>query len=294
MSNDRFLPHLEVLAAILVWGASFIATKIALREAPPAVVLWLRFAMGVSLLGVVAISQRQFSLPAPRDLARFALIGLIGVTLHQGSQTVGLITTQASTTAWIVATTPILMALLAWLTLKERLGWIQGGGIALATLGVLLIISNGNMSLLLQGRLGQPGDLLAFLSALTWAVFSILSRPLLQRYSPIYLLFWVMLAGWIFLSPFFIRDVSLEKVGAISLRGWEAILFLGIFCSGLAYTAWYGALQKLKAAHVGAYLYLEPLVATGVAALVLGEAITWSTLVGGAAILIGVFLVNQA
>lgn len=219
MSKNRFLPHLEVLAAVLVWGASFIATKIALRETPPAVVLWLRFAMGVSLLGIVVILQRRFSLPAPRELARFAWIGLIGVTLHQGSQTIGLSTTQASTTAWIVATTPVFMAFLGWLTLKERLGWIQGSGIVLATLGVLLIISKGNIPLLLEGRLGQSGDLLALISALTWAMFSILSRPLLQRYSPTTLMFWVMLIGWIFLSPFFVCDVSLEKVVAISLRG---------------------------------------------------------------------------
>lgn len=294
MLKNRLLPHLEVLAAILIWGASFIATKIALREAAPAIVLWLRFAMGACLIGIIVAWRRQFSLPAPRELAHFALIGFIGVTLHQGSQTAGLVTTQASTTAWIVATTPIFMAFLGWLTLKERLGWIQGGGIILATFGVLLIVSGGNLRSLLDGHFGQPGDLLALISALTWAVFSILSRPLLQRYSPIYLMFWVMFTGWVFLFPFFIREASPAKVAALSLRGWGAILFLGVFCSGLAYTAWYGALQKLKAAHVGAYLYLEPLVATGVAALALGEAITWATLFGGAAILGGVYLVNRA
>jgi drug/metabolite transporter (DMT)-like permease len=294
MYRNRWLSHLEVLTAILVWGASFIATKIALQEVSPLTVLGLRFALGSGLLGVVVAGQRQLTLPAPRELLHFALIGLIGVTIHQWSQAAGLVTTHASTTAWIVATTPVFMALLGWLTLKERLGWSQGVGIVVAAAGVLLVVSNGNPRAFSDGSFGQPGDFLVLLSALAWAVFSILSRPVLQRYSPTYLMFWVMLCGWALLLPLWLGGPGAGEIASLSARGWGAVIFLGIFCSGLAYTAWYGALRTLEAAQVGAYLYLEPLVATGVAALVLGEAVTWSVLLGGAAILAGVYLVNRS
>jgi drug/metabolite transporter (DMT)-like permease len=77
------------------------------------------------------------------------------------------------------------------------------------------------------------------------------------------------------------------------VNGWIGILFLGIFCSGLAYIAWYDALQALSAAQTGVFLYIEPLVAVVVAFFVLGETITRVSLVGGAVILFGVWLVNR-
>lgn len=83
------------------------------------------------------------------------------------------------------------------------------------------------------------------------------------------------------------------EIPQLTTNGWMGIAFLGIFCSGFAYIAWYDALQALPASRVGAFLYLEPLVAVVVAAVILAEAITWVSLVGGAVILFGVYLVNR-
>jgi drug/metabolite transporter (DMT)-like permease len=138
MANRRTLAIVEVTLAVVFWGASFIATKVALREVSPETVVWLRFLMGMLILGVAMFARREFALPSPRDLAYFAVLGFIGITFHQWLQSTGLVTAQASTTAWIVATTPIFIALLSWLFLKERLGKWGVVGIALATFGVLL------------------------------------------------------------------------------------------------------------------------------------------------------------
>ena len=92
------------------------------------------------------------------------MLGFIGVTFHQWLQANGLVTAQATTTAWIVATTPIFIALLGWLVLKEKLGWLKVGGIALAALGVLLIVSNGNPGALFTGKVGTIGDLLILIN----------------------------------------------------------------------------------------------------------------------------------
>ena len=77
------------------------------------------------------------------------------------------------------------------------------------------------------------------------------------------------------------------------MNGWIGIRFLGIFCSGLAYLAWYDALQALSTAETGVFLYIEPLVAVVVAFFILGEAITDGSLAGGAVILFGVWMVNK-
>jgi drug/metabolite transporter (DMT)-like permease len=76
----------------------------------------------------------------------FALLGFLGITFHQWLQSTALTTSRASTTAWIVATTPVFMALLAWLALKEKLGWLQTSGILLAALGVLLVVTDGDLA----------------------------------------------------------------------------------------------------------------------------------------------------
>jgi len=108
------------------------------------------------------------------------------------------------------------------------------------------------------------------------------------------MLFYVMGLGWSFTSLLLFAGPGMEEIGRLSLEGWLAVAFLGVACSGLAYIAWYDALQALPAAQVGAFLYLEPLVAVLVAALLLGEPLLWVSLAGGAIILLGVGMVNRA
>jgi len=285
--------YAKVTFAVAAWGASFIATKVALADISPVTVVWLRFAMGVAILGAAVGARKQFALPKVNELGYFALLGFIGITFHQWLQSTGLVTAQASTTAWIVATTPVFMALLGYLLLKESLGWIKVGGILLAGLGVLLVVSQGELSSLAAGRIGTPGDLLILISAPNWAVFSVLSRQGLRKHPAARMMLYVMGLGWLFTSALFFTGPGLAEIGQLTFNGWLAVGFLGIACSGLAYIFWYDGLQAIPAAQVGAFLYLEPLVAVAVAALVLGEAILAASLVGGLIILLGVWLVNR-
>ena len=284
----------EGLLAVLVWGASFIATKVALTEVSPVTVVWLRFAMGVAVLGAAVALRRQFALVAPRELAGFAVLGFVGITFHQWLQSTALVTSRASTSGWIVATTPIFMAVLGRVVLKERLGVARAAGIALAAAGVLLVVTRGQPGELLRGRFGAPGDLLILASAPNWAVFSVLSRRALRIHPATRMMAYVMAFGWLFTSLQLAAGPGLSEVSRLDARGWAAIVFLGIACSGLAYIAWYDALQRMPASEAGALLYVEPLVAMAVAAAVLGERVTVATVLGGAVILLGVWLVNRA
>jgi drug/metabolite transporter (DMT)-like permease len=293
MERARAVAIAEGLLAVLVWGASFIATKVALEDASPVTVVWLRFAMGVAVLGVAAAARRQLAAVPVRELPTFTLLGLIGITFHQWLQSNALVTSQASTSGWIVATTPIFIALLARLVLGERLSWSRIAGIALAAVGVLLVVSKDDPGTLLAGRFGAPGDILILLSAPNWAVFSVLSRSALRRHPATRMMFYVMTIGWLFTSVLFFTGPGLSEVGRITSRGWAALAFLGFACSGFAYIAWYDALKHVPASQVGALLYMEPLVAMTVAAVVLSEPILLSTVVGGAVILTGVWLVNR-
>ena len=283
----------KALFAVTVWGASFVATKIALQYTTPGTVVWLRFTMGVIILGLAVRLNRQFSLPQGWDWGYFAVLGFLGITFHQWLQSTGLITAQATTTGWIIASTPIFMALLGLILLKEHLVSYQITGIILAAFGVLLVITRGNLAAISTGKFGTPGDFLVLISAPNWAIFSTLSRSGLKKYPSTLMLFYVMSFGWLFTSILFLAGSGMQHISAIPWEGWTAITFLGVFCSGIAYIFWYDVLKILPVAQTGAFLYLEPIVTVIVAALVLREWVLWSSLVGGITILLGVWLVNH-
>lgn len=289
----RFIALSKATFAVVGWGASFIATKLALVEVPPVVVIWLRFGIGVAVLGAFVVVRKEMAFPATRELGFFSLLGFLGITFHQWLQVTGLLTARATTTAWIITTIPIFIVLLGRLILKEKLGWIRASGIALAAVGVLLVVTHGNLQSILQGRIGTEGDLLVLISALNWAVFSVLSRKALKNHPATQMMFYVMLFGWIFTSVWFGASNHFSELTQISTSGWLSVLFLGVFCSGFAYIFWYDALKEVSASQVGSLLYLEPLAAVAVAALLLQEALFLAAFVGGALILAGVWLVNR-
>lgn len=293
MNRQSLIPYLETLFAVVVWGASFIAIKVALRTISPVTVVWMRFIIGVAVLAFVVSIRGQFSLPSRRDLLYFALLGFLGITWHQWLQSTGLQTSQASTTAWIMAITPVFMALLGWFLLKERIKRWQAAGILLAAAGVVLVVTKGDFSSLAIGQFGAPGDLLIIISAPNWALFSILSRSGLKAHPAARMMLYVMGFGLVFTSVLFFTGPGLAELAQLDGEGWGAIVFLGIACTGLAYIAWYDALQALPASQAGVFLNLEPLVAVIVAAVVLDEALLWSGAIGGALILFGVWLVNR-
>jgi drug/metabolite transporter (DMT)-like permease len=293
VNKPKILPYLEALFAVVVWGASFIATKIAVGQISPISVVWLRFAMGLPILMAAVIMRKQFAFPKGKEWLYFALLGFLGISFHQWLQSNGLQTSQATTTAWIVATTPMFIAILGWLTLKEKLTTMQAFGILLSTLGVLVVISKGDFTTLAIGQFGAPGDVLILISSVNWAVFSILSRYGLKRHPSTRMTFWVMTIGWLITSTAFFAQGKTTELALLDTRGWWAMIFLGIFTTGLAYIAWFDALSQLPAAQTGAFLFIEPPTSMIVAAIILSEAITWASLLGGAVILAGVWLVNR-
>jgi len=294
MNRKHIAAYIEVTFAVLVWGASFIATKLALRDLAPVTVVWMRFAIGVLILGVATGIRKQVSLPKKQDIFYFCLLGFLGITFHQWLQSTGLQTVQASTTAWIVATTPVFIAILSWIFLRERLLWLQITGIILATMGVLLVVSKGDLRALFSGHFGTTGDILILISAPNWAVFSILSSRGLKKYPATQMMFYVMAIGWLLTSILFLSSGNVADIRHITSSSLIGVGFLGIFCSGMAYIAWYDGLQALPASQIGAFLYLEPLVAVLVAWAVLGESLIPISLLGGAVILLGVRLVQKS
>lgn len=293
MQKTKLLPYLEALFAVIVWGGSFIATKIAVGQISPVAVVWIRFAMGIPLILLAVALRKQFAFPKGNEWLYFTLLGFLGITFHQWLQSNGLRTAQATTTAWIVSTSPAFIAILGWLVLKEKLNLLQSFGIVLAMFGVLAVVSKGDLSTIAIGKFGTYGDFLILISSVNWAVFSILSRRGLKDHPSTMMTFWVMTIGWLITSVAFLAGRSYMEIPLLDLRGWMAMIYLGIFTTGFAYIAWFDALSQLPAAQTGAFLFIEPLTSMVVASVVLNEQITLVSVFGGVVILIGIWLVNR-
>jgi drug/metabolite transporter (DMT)-like permease len=287
-------PRLGAFLAVVFWGLSFVATKAALRELSPITLITTRFALGVALL-LVLLQLRRVPVLPPRELwGTLALMGFVGVFVHQMLQSFALTMTGAISTGWLIGLTPLWSAVLsAWL-LRERFPPAKVAGLALGFAGAALVVTRGQLG---AARLALPatkGDLLILVSTLNWAVYSVLGHPVLKRLGATRATAGALLFGWLMLLPLFLARAGWREYAHLSGAGWGAVLFLGIACSGLGYLFWYGALEKVPATAVSALLYLEPLVTLAAGVALLGEQVHLTTMAGGLLVLAGVFLVERA
>ena len=163
----RPLSVIKALLAVIFWGASFIATKIALRDVQPIVVITLRFALGVVVLFIALRLRHLRVMIDRRDWRILIMLAFNGIWLHQMLQATGLAQgASATNTGWYVAITPIFTALLAAIFLRETIGPIKIAGIVVATLGVLLVVSKGDLGgVIAHGLPVTLGDLLTKFAA---------------------------------------------------------------------------------------------------------------------------------
>ena len=286
-------PRLGALAAVVFWGLSFVATKAALRDITPIALIFTRFALGTALLLALLRARREPLVP-PRDAWRgLAVMGFVGVFVHQLLQAFGLTLTSAVNSGWLIGLTPVWSAVLAALLLRERFGAQKVAGLVLGFLGAALVVTHGQLDRGVWALPSTRGDLLMLVSTLNWAVYTVIGHPLLKRLGARRATAGSMFLGWAMLAPLFVASAGWREYAHLSAAGWAALGFLGLACSGLGYLFWYGALEKVEASQVAALLYLEPLVTLAAAVALLGEPVHATTVLGGVLLLAGVALVQR-
>lgn len=184
------LPRVLLLSAVAIWGWTFVATKILVAELGPVEILALRLAIGLPFLGLLLLVKRV-PLRFGRADARPLLLGGAILTLHFLVQIAGIVTTTATNTGWIISASPLALAVFSYLFLRERIGWTGVAGIAVATTGILLLVSGGRLADL--GWLRSTGDWLVLASAHTWALYTVATRDLARRRDPLAVTFGILL-----------------------------------------------------------------------------------------------------
>jgi drug/metabolite transporter (DMT)-like permease len=290
LNSPKALRYIPILLAVVFWGTSFVATKTVLLEIKPVTVIVLRLILASTLLTIIALStKRNFSI----NLKSHGWIFILAMiaTFHLWIQVTGLQYTTASNTGWIIGTAPIFMAILGLIFFKEKVTILQLAGILIAMFGLLLLIGKGNI--LNIDLIENKGDMLVLGSAFTWGVYSMVNKKISLSYSPLMTILYLFLMMLIIIIPFNLSSETLNSVINLSLIGWISILFLGLFCSGIAYVIWARALRDMESAKVGAFLYFEPFVTVLAAWFFLNEVITLIMILSGLLITVGVFIVNK-
>ena len=283
------MPRLLAFLAVIFWGISFVATKAALGEVSPITLVTTRFAIGALLL--LALVRR---LPPRKEWAPLALMGFVGVFIHQMLQSFALTMTSASSTGWLIGLTPIWSAVLSAILLRERFSALKILGLAIGFAGALLVVTRGDFSARVFGRPSTLGDLLILISTINWAVYSVIGHNTIRRLGPRRATSGAMLFGALMLAPFFLARRGWTEIPHLTATGWGAVLFLGIGCSALGYLFWYGALEHIEVSRVAALLYAEPLVTVIAAMVLLGEQLSGIVVMGGLLVLAGVVIAQYA
>jgi drug/metabolite transporter (DMT)-like permease len=281
------LPRILLLCAVVIWGWTFVATKILVAEIGPVEIFGLRLAIGLPVLAALVLVKRV-PLRFARADAWPLLLGSAILTLHFLVQIAGMVTTTAINTGWIVSVSPLALAVLSFLFLRERIGWNGVAGLAVATLGILLLVSRGRLADL--GWLRSTGDWLVLASAHTWAVYTVATRDLVRRRDPLAVTFGILLVAAALVAIPFAASGGLASVRALSPRGIAALLYLGIPGLALGQWFWQEGVARLGAMRAGVYLYLEPVATLVLAVPLLGEPFSPFVALGGGLVLAGVYV----
>ncbi|MDD3403920.1 MAG: DMT family transporter [Hespellia sp.] len=287
MENKKSIGHLAALFTIIIWGTTFISTKILLADFKPVEILFFRFVMGFLVL--LIICSRHLKCAERKQEAVFMAAGLCGICLYYLLENIALTYTMASNVGVIISVAPFFTAILAHLFMKSeeklRLNFFIGFAVAMA--GIVLISFNGS-----KLELNPTGDLLALVAAFVWACYSILTKKISSYGYPVILTTRrTFFYGIIFMIPtLFFFDFHMELSRFANITYLLNILYLGLGASALCFVTWNFAVKMLGAVKTSVYIYMVPVITVITSVAVLHEQITVLSGVGTFLTLMGLFL----
>lgn len=287
MEHKNTLGHLAALLTIIIWGTTFISTKILLADFKPMEILVYRFIIGFLILWTAC--PRRLKVKQQKQELTFAAAGLCGITLYYLLENIALTFTMASNVGVIISVAPFFTAILARLFVKseEKLRANFYAGFALAMAGIILISFNGATF-----ELNPMGDILAVLAAFVWACYSILTKKIGSYGYPVVLATRrTFFYGVFFMIPtlfFFDFQTGLSRFYNITYL--FNIFYLGLGASALCFVTWNFAVKILGAVKTSIYIYMVPVITIVTSVLILAEPVTWISAVGALLAISGLFL----
>ena len=283
---NKYKIWLLLVLCNLFWAGNYVFGKYVVAEMSPFWITFLRWFLASFILVIIAYVREKpdfrLVLKEWKTLTAMAILGIIIYTLllYQA-----LNFTSSTNAALVSALNPGLMAIFAVIVLKERISKLQVLGIGFSLMGVLIILTKGNLGQVLNGSYNK-GDLLMLVAILVWTIYSVISKKL-KNTSPITATAASAVIATIMMAPFAIYQGI--DLGALSITAWTGIIYITIFPSVFSFIFWNIGMKELGANKTAIFLNLIP-VFTAIISWSLGNAITMAQLLGGLLVFIGVYV----
>ena len=288
--NQKLLWHLIAVGAVAVWGTTFVNTKVLYNSGlTPSGIFFLRFL--IAYVAIWFISPRKLFADSWRDEGLMLLLGITGGSLFFVAENSAVGLTYVNNVSFITSTSPLITVILGIVFVKSiKATWTLITGSLIALLGVGIVIFNGSFIL----HLNPWGDLLALLTAVCWAVYSLLMKAVSSKYSAVFITRKIFFYGLVTVLPMFLIDpwtatFSMLMTPKVVLN----LLFLGLIASFLCFALWTVVIARLGVMTASNYQYLNPITTVVASAIWLSEPMTAIAYIGSALILIGVIVSNK-
>ncbi|MHC1682186.1 MAG: DMT family transporter [Clostridiaceae bacterium] len=285
MKNKKVFGHILAIITIIIWGTTFVSTKILLKEFSPEEILIYRFF--IAFLILMIIYPKMFKILPIKEEVLFFFLGISGISLYFWTENLALKYTQATNVGLISSAIPILTALISHFIFKDEKFSINFLlGFLLSIIGVVAIVYNGKIL-----KLNPVGDILAVISAFLFAVYSILINKVRKEYSEMFIVRKIFFYGAISMIPIgLFSGVSINKVTHMSISATLNMLYLSLFASVLCFIMWNKAVNIIGTLKTTNYIYFVPIITMGSSAVLLNEKINLIMIIGGLLIFSGVYL----
>ena len=288
MEKER-VSDILLLCVAAIWGLNFVAMKFLLAHISPVNLVLFRFFIGSILLFLLLFFSGDVKIPR-RDFLYLCFLGIIGITIYQFFFTYALKYTSVTNVSIIINSAPLYGGILSSLFGFEKFNKKRILCIITGFFGVFIIITKGTFSL-------EPGDatgnILAVVSSFLWALYTILSKPLLDRHSPLKVTTYSMITGSVLLIPFVPFYLDVNELARLSFSGWAILSFTVVFSIVIAFFLWYRGVKKIGPSRTIIYQYSIPVFASFFAYLLIHERLYFSQLMGAAIVFFSLWLARR-
>lgn len=295
MSRSRLIAYVGLILTPLFWAGNAVVARAMSGQMPPLSMSFYRWLLALLIvlpLGLPAVwQQRQV---VREHWLTMAVLATFSVGAFNSLLYFAALTTSATNIALINTTIPVMIALLAWLILAERTRPIQAIGIALAIVGIVMVVARGSWQTLSQLD-WHPGDLIMVLAVFCWGLFSVLLRRHAVPLTSLAFLTVQIAFGLMAIAPFYLIDLLIFSGGfAVTSGNLLALGYFAVFPGILAYGFWNHAVHEVGPSTSALFMYLVPIFAAVMATLFLNEQLSWFHFAGAALILAGLMLATRA
>ncbi|HZY40935.1 MAG TPA: DMT family transporter [Anaerolineae bacterium] len=287
--NRKLAGALSALMATSIWGGMYVVSDAVLDVIPPATFVLIRYLVALPVLGAAVWIAHDRGIKR-LDWPKLALTAFVGFGVSLLAQFAGTKFSTAAAGALITSATPAFIVVFAWLLLREVASGRQWIGLALATIGVLVVTLLGDQPVTEQASDPLLGNIFLIVAAISWALYSVMVKIHTRTYSALAVTMAVTAFGIPIVLPVAVIELQTQTIGAITWPVIAGILYVGVGSTAIAFFLWNKSFELLDAASVSLFFFAQPVVGTALSAIFRGQVLGASFFIGGGLILIGALL----